>query len=207
MKPNNDFSFFFSSLVIKDDFREQPASETDVAIGHEAVLHCKPPRGEPEPKVRWEKEGQVVELNSRITVDDFGTLKIEQARKDDAGTYICVAHNSAGERESSPATLYLRGKNIPNDFFQTLHFLLYSLLLLLLSYACSILHAKPLYPAPYTIISLLSFHHCSSQPSQYPSVSSCAYTRLLNESIEKQRLSLSKTILIDKILLCIKVKS
>ena len=47
-------------------------------------------------------------------------------------------------------------------------------------------------PRPYTIISLLSFHHCSSQPSQYPSVSSRAYTRLLNESIEKQRLSPGK---------------
>ena len=44
-------------------------------------------------------------------------------------------------------------------------------------------------PRPYTIISSLSFHHCSSQPSQYPSVSSRAYTCLLNESIEKQRLS------------------
>ena len=47
-------------------------------------------------------------------------------------------------------------------------------------------------PHPYTIISLLSFHHCSSQPSQYLSVSSRAYTRLLNENIEKQRLSPEK---------------
>ena len=54
---------------------------------------------------------------------------------------------------------------------------------LLLSYARSIL------PRHYTIIYLLSFHHCSSQPSQYPSISSRAYTRLLNESIEKQRFS------------------
>ena len=47
-------------------------------------------------------------------------------------------------------------------------------------------------PRPYTIISLLSFHHCSSQPSQYLSVLCRAYTRLLNESIEKQRLSPEK---------------
>ena len=47
-------------------------------------------------------------------------------------------------------------------------------------------------PRPYTIISLLSFHHCSSQPSPYLSVSSRAYTRLWNESIEKQRLSPEK---------------
>ena len=47
-------------------------------------------------------------------------------------------------------------------------------------------------PRPYTIISLLPFHHCSSQPSQYLSVSSRAYTRLLNVSIEKQRLSPEK---------------
>ena len=46
-----------------------------------------------------------------------------------------------------------------------------------------------IYTPPHTVISILSFHHCSSQPSQYLSVSSCAYTRLLNERIEKQRLS------------------
>ena len=44
-------------------------------------------------------------------------------------------------------------------------------------------------PRPYTVISLLSSHHCSSQPSQYLYVSSRAYTRLLNNRIEKQRLS------------------
>ena len=47
-------------------------------------------------------------------------------------------------------------------------------------------------PRPYTIISLLSFHHCSSQSSQYPSVLSREYTRLLNESKQKQRLSPEK---------------
>ena len=34
-------------------------------------------------------------------------------------------------------------------------------------------------PRPYTVISLLSFHHCSSQPSQCLSISSRAYTRLI----------------------------
>ena len=42
-------------------------------------------------------------------------------------------------------------------------------------------------PRPYTIISLLSFHHCSSQPFQYLSVSSRAYTRLLNVSIYRNK--------------------
>ena len=44
-------------------------------------------------------------------------------------------------------------------------------------------------PRPYIVISLLSFHHCSSQPSQYLSISSCAYIRLLNKRIEKQTLN------------------
>ena len=47
-------------------------------------------------------------------------------------------------------------------------------------------------PRTYTLITLLSFHHCSSQPSEYLSVSSSAYTRLLDESIGKQRLSPEK---------------
>ena len=47
-------------------------------------------------------------------------------------------------------------------------------------------------PRSYTIISSLSYHHCSSQTSQYLSVSSRAHTRLLNERIKKQRLSPEK---------------
>ena len=61
------------------------------------------------------------------------------------------------------------------------------------TFVCSLnLICQTSIPRPYTIISLQSFHQCSSQPSQYPSVSNRAYTRRLNESIEKQRLSPEK---------------
>ena len=42
-------------------------------------------------------------------------------------------------------------------------------------------------PRPYAVITVLSFHHCSSQPSQYLSIPSRAYTRLLNESIREKK--------------------
>ena len=64
-----------------------------------------------------------------------------------------------------------------------------SLLLLLLSYACSILTQDIFIPHPYTVITLLSFLHCFSQPFQYLSVPNRAHTCLLNKSKVKQRLS------------------
>ena len=56
------------------------------------------------------------------------------------------------------------------------------------------LYTLPLYYNFFIILSQLSTlsTHNSSQPSQYPSVSSRAYTRLLNKSLEKQRLSPEK---------------
>lgn len=125
--------------VIRDDFREHPSSSVDVAVGQEAVLRCRPPRGDPEPRIRWTKDGtdlstasnpsrpvgqslasavggspstgsQSASAGARVYVDPTsGSLHIEDARRDDAGTYVCVASNAAGERESSPARLNVRG--------------------------------------------------------------------------------------------------
>ena len=60
---------------------------------------------------------------------------------------------------------------------------------LLLSYAYWIVTPDIFIPHPYTVITLLSFHHCSSQLSQYLSVPNHAHTCVLNKSKVKQRLS------------------
>ncbi|XP_052285916.1 roundabout homolog 2-like isoform X6 [Dreissena polymorpha] len=94
--------------VIKDDFREEPEHMT-ASLGARAVLRCKPPRGDPEPQVKWQHEDKPIDLGSkgdeRVRVEKNGDLVIERVTKSDQGSYVCVASNVAGERKSGPAEL------------------------------------------------------------------------------------------------------
>ncbi|XP_064207151.1 roundabout homolog 1 isoform X3 [Anguilla rostrata] len=90
--------------ALQDEFRTQP-SDTEVALGEMAVMNCTPPAGHPEPNVTWKKDG--VPLNSteeRYTVYN-GKLVITPAQKNDSGTYVCVASNTMGVRESQAVRL------------------------------------------------------------------------------------------------------
>ena len=100
------FSLF---AVLRDDFREQP-SDTAVGIGDTATLICRGPRGVPEPRIKWKKDGQQIHPHARITVNEHGSLIIEDARKDDSGMYMCIAYNIAGSKESNAAQLIVKGK-------------------------------------------------------------------------------------------------
>lgn len=96
------------AVGIGSEFREQPQS-VDVNLGVDALLDCKPPRGEPEPRVRWRKDGEPVRLGDRLVQLDSGSLRVRGAQREDAGQYVCVAFNIAGEKDSSPARLAVRG--------------------------------------------------------------------------------------------------
>lgn len=104
--------------VMRDEFREEPRSVA-VGVGMTAVLHCVPPRGEPEPRIRWLKDDLVVQPGDRVTVDDQGSLRIREAEKEDSGSYVCMAYNAGGEKESAPAELSVREKpvivEVPRD--------------------------------------------------------------------------------------------
>ncbi|KAM4827988.1 roundabout homolog 3 [Thomomys bottae] len=90
--------------VLRDDFRQSPGN-TVVAVGEPAVIECVPPRGHPEPLVTWKKDNaRLKEEEGRITIRG-GKLMMSHTFKSDAGTYVCVASNIAGERESGPAQL------------------------------------------------------------------------------------------------------
>ena len=57
------------------------------------------PSGNPQPEVKWFKEGDTVKAGERITLqteDDIFTLEINDANPDDGGTYTLTAHNSEG---------------------------------------------------------------------------------------------------------------
>uniref|UniRef100_A0A8B9GQY9 Roundabout guidance receptor 1 n=1 Tax=Astyanax mexicanus TaxID=7994 RepID=A0A8B9GQY9_ASTMX len=89
---------------LRDDFRQNPA-DVMVAEGEPAVLECQPPRGHPEPTISWRKDGtNINDRDERITIRS-GKLMITNARKSDAGKYVCVGTNMVGERESEIAEL------------------------------------------------------------------------------------------------------
>uniref|UniRef100_A0A4X2LYF7 Roundabout guidance receptor 3 n=1 Tax=Vombatus ursinus TaxID=29139 RepID=A0A4X2LYF7_VOMUR len=90
--------------VLRDDFR-QPPVDVVVAVGEPAVLECVPPRGHPEPSVSWKKDSlRLKEQEGRITIRG-GKLMMSHTLKSDAGMYVCVASNVAGERDSGAAEL------------------------------------------------------------------------------------------------------
>nr|XP_040141402.1 roundabout homolog 3 isoform X8 [Ictidomys tridecemlineatus] len=90
--------------VLRDDFRQSPGNVV-VAVGEPAVMECVPPRGHPEPLVTWKKDSaRLKEEEGRITIRG-GKLMMSYTLKSDAGMYVCVASNMAGERESGAAEL------------------------------------------------------------------------------------------------------
>ena len=100
---------FLVLSVIRDDFRQEPVNTTR-SVGSTVVLHCKPPRGEPDVEVFWLKNDKDVILDERIQVDADGDLTISMVTKHDAGQYVCLGRNTAGEKRSSPAQLTVLGK-------------------------------------------------------------------------------------------------
>ncbi|KAI5142150.1 Roundabout 3 [Manis pentadactyla] len=90
--------------VLRDDFRQSPGN-VEVAVGEPAVMECVPPRGHPEPSVSWKRDSaRLKEEEGRITIRG-GKLMMSHTLKSDAGIYVCVASNMAGERESEAAEL------------------------------------------------------------------------------------------------------
>ncbi|XP_064157581.1 roundabout homolog 1 [Anguilla rostrata] len=90
--------------ILRDDFRQNP-SDVMVAAGEPAVMECQPPRGHPEPTISWKKDSaNIDDRDERITIRG-GKLMITNARKSDAGKYVCVGTNMVGERESEIAEL------------------------------------------------------------------------------------------------------
>nr|XP_038937336.1 roundabout homolog 3 isoform X7 [Rattus norvegicus]XP_038937337.1 roundabout homolog 3 isoform X7 [Rattus norvegicus] len=90
--------------VLRDDFRQSPGNVV-VAVGEPAVMECVPPKGHPEPLVTWKKGNtKLKEEEGRITIRG-GKLMMSHTFKSDAGMYMCVASNMAGERESGAAEL------------------------------------------------------------------------------------------------------
>lgn len=82
-----------------------------MAVAGQALeLDCVPPSGHPEPRVAWKKDGVTLEPAGHRYVVTKGKLRVAPARPSDSGTYVCVAANAAGERESRGARVSVLGK-------------------------------------------------------------------------------------------------
>ncbi|XP_048254248.1 roundabout homolog 2-like isoform X2 [Haliotis rufescens] len=104
--------------VLRDEFREVPSSAT-VATGETATFHCKPPKGEPEPKVLWQRNEDPLTIDGRISMNNNGDLVIENVQVTDGGEYTCLALNKGGEKLSPRARLTVLEKpkirQLPDD--------------------------------------------------------------------------------------------
>ncbi|XP_069737928.1 roundabout homolog 4 isoform X2 [Phaenicophaeus curvirostris] len=89
-----------SAAALRDNFRLQPGDLVATA-GQALELDCVPPLGHPEPHITWKKDG--VTLTGDRYVVTNGKLRVAPARRSDSGLYVCVAANTAGERESRSA--------------------------------------------------------------------------------------------------------
>ena len=96
---------------MRDEFRSVP-QDTDAVMGENVVLECSPPKGHPEPLVKWKKNGDNIDLTSakRIKIDEAGNLVIYKAEKKDQGRYQCTAENIAASKISKPIRLKVHGK-------------------------------------------------------------------------------------------------
>ncbi|KAJ8407747.1 hypothetical protein AAFF_G00267910, partial [Aldrovandia affinis] len=66
--------------------------------------------GLPEPVISWEKDAREVDTeDERYTLLPTGVLQITGLRSEDSGVFHCVAHNSAGVKRSTGASLTISG--------------------------------------------------------------------------------------------------
>ncbi|XP_006991239.1 roundabout homolog 4 isoform X3 [Peromyscus maniculatus bairdii] len=108
-----------SVAVLQEDFRIQPR-DTVVVVGEKLVLECGPPWGYPKPSVSWWKDGKPLVLQPRRHTVSGDSLMVARAEKNDTGTYMCMATNNAGQRESRAARVSVRESRDHKEYLELL---------------------------------------------------------------------------------------
>uniref|UniRef100_A0A6A7FSY9 Roundabout homolog 1-like n=1 Tax=Hirondellea gigas TaxID=1518452 RepID=A0A6A7FSY9_9CRUS len=90
---------------IGDDFLESPHSVVNVIAGEVLILPCRPPKGTPEPKLLWLRNGESMRNNSRVYTTFNGDLRFRSTKAEDSATYECQASNAAGTKTSAPSEI------------------------------------------------------------------------------------------------------
>ncbi|XP_029337901.1 roundabout homolog 4 isoform X2 [Mus caroli] len=94
-------------MVLQEDFQIQPR-DTVAVVGESLVLECGPPWGYPKPSVSWWKDGKPLVLQPGRRTVSGDSLMVSKAEKNDSGTYMCMATNNAGQRESRAARVSIQ---------------------------------------------------------------------------------------------------
>uniref|UniRef100_H3BWN1 receptor protein-tyrosine kinase n=1 Tax=Tetraodon nigroviridis TaxID=99883 RepID=H3BWN1_TETNG len=89
--------------MTEPQIKRHPTNLT-LLVESKAVLPCVT-LGNPKPDVTWLKDDELIKISDRVTILDYGALKIHNVRKEDAGQYRCVARNSFGLSISKPVTI------------------------------------------------------------------------------------------------------
>uniref|UniRef100_A0A673ZCJ7 receptor protein-tyrosine kinase n=1 Tax=Salmo trutta TaxID=8032 RepID=A0A673ZCJ7_SALTR len=104
-------------LKMKPQIKRHPTNMT-LLIESKAVLPCVT-LGNPKPDISWIKDDALMTVSDRITILDYGALKIHNIKKEDAGQYRCVAKNSFGIAFSKPVTIEVQAParilRVPKD--------------------------------------------------------------------------------------------
>ncbi|XP_054612206.1 muscle, skeletal receptor tyrosine-protein kinase [Dunckerocampus dactyliophorus] len=90
-------------LKMKPQIKRHPTNVT-LLVESKAVLPCVT-LGNPKPDITWLKDDELLKVSDRVTILDYGALKINNIQKEDAGQYRCVARNSFGLAFSKPVTI------------------------------------------------------------------------------------------------------
>ncbi|XP_076307991.1 tyrosine-protein phosphatase Lar-like isoform X4 [Tachypleus tridentatus] len=87
-----------------------------VEKGRTVLLNCQA-EGNPTPTITWLKNMIPLNLDDpRLSIIQGTYLQITQAKKEDDGTYECLAENSIGSSFSEQALLYVRVRLVPPRF-------------------------------------------------------------------------------------------
>lgn len=82
------------------------------------TIQC-PTSGVPTPTVTWTKDGEQIPKGDRYTVQDDGSLLINEASEEDNARYTCSAGSVAG-KDSASSTVKIAGKGTLMSFITCL---------------------------------------------------------------------------------------
>ena len=106
--------------VIRRNFRVFQSLHA-VPANTTVILPCKPPHGEPRPRITWYKNGEPFPRERGIQVNfalkNTVKLEIKHVSANDSGEYRCVAMNMAARREGPILRLEVKGWSVQFHFF------------------------------------------------------------------------------------------